>query len=161
MADQRDEMVDALLAVSRVIIGIAVRALSVSGVDVTLPQFRTLIVLATRGPQRVVDIASELAVNPSTGTRMCDRLVRKGLVDRQRIGSDRREVQLSLTDEGKRVVAEVTALRRTELAKLVDTLPADTLIPAMALLQELAAAAGEPAERGSWLGWHPQRVNTP
>jgi DNA-binding MarR family transcriptional regulator len=154
MADPRDEMVDALLATSRAIIGIAVRSLAASGAEVTLPQFRTMVVLASRGPQRIVDIAAELGVNPSTGTRMCERLVRKGLIDRRRTGTDRREVQLTLTEEGKRVVADVTERRRVELVKLVNALPVDSLDPATALLRELAVVAGEPAERDFWLGWH-------
>lgn len=155
MADPRDEMVDALLATSRAIIGIAVRSLAASGADVTLPQYRTMVVLASRGPQRIVDIAAELGVNPSTGTRMCERLVRKGLIDRRRTGSDRREVQLTLTEKGKRVVADVTEWRRAELVQLVDALPGDSLEPAISMLRELAAVAGEPAERDFWLGWHP------
>jgi DNA-binding MarR family transcriptional regulator len=155
MADSRDEMVDALLATSRVIVGIALRSLAASGADVTLAQYRALVVLAARGPLRVVDIAAELGVNPSTGTRMCERLVRKGFIDRQRIGADRREVQLTLTEEGGRVVAEVTANRRSELTRLVDTLPVDHLDPALAMLRELAAAAGEPTERDFWMAWHP------
>lgn len=148
-------MVDALLATSRAIVGIAVRSLAGSGVDVTLPQYRALAVLAAQGPQRIVDIAAELGVNPSTGTRMCERLVRKGLIDRRRIGADRREVQLTLTDEGMRVVADVTGRRRAELAQLVDALPVDSLEPALAMLRDLAAVAGEPTERDFWLAWHP------
>jgi DNA-binding MarR family transcriptional regulator len=154
MADARDEMVDVLLATSRAIVGIAVRSLSAAGADVTLPQFRTLVVLASQGPQRIVDIAAELGVNPSTGTRMCERLVRKGLIHRRRIGADRREVQLTLTEAGQRVVAGVTEHRRAELAKVVAAMRAESLEPAIAMLRELVVAAGEPAERDSWLGWH-------
>jgi hypothetical protein len=37
-----------------------------------------LVVLAARGAQGTAELAAALAVNPSTATRMCDRLVRKG-----------------------------------------------------------------------------------
>ena len=76
----RDELIDALLSASRVMVALAARSLADLDADVTLPQYRALVVLASRGPQRVVDISTELGVNPSTGTRMCDRLVRKGLM---------------------------------------------------------------------------------
>src|SRR3954452_10273924 len=92
----RDELVDALLSASRAMVALAARSLAGLDADVTLPQFRALVVLAARGPQRAVDIATELGVNPSTGTRMCDRLVRKGLVRRTRTAGDRRVVRLGL-----------------------------------------------------------------
>jgi DNA-binding MarR family transcriptional regulator len=151
-ADQRDELVDALLVLSRAIVGIAVRALAGSDADVTMAQFRTMVVIATRGPQRVVDISAELAVNPSTGTRMCERLVRKGLVARERVGADRREVQISLTELGRRVVREVIARRRAELASIVSALPDTSFDAGVTVLRDLAAAAGEPEEGDRWLG---------
>ncbi len=66
-AEDRDELVDALLAASRAMVAIAARSLAGLDAEVTLPQFRALVVLASRGPQRVVDISAELGVNPSTG----------------------------------------------------------------------------------------------
>jgi DNA-binding MarR family transcriptional regulator len=46
------------------------------------PQYRALVVLAVRGPQRPTALAEALAVHPSTITRLCDRLVAKRLVRR-------------------------------------------------------------------------------
>ena len=43
--------------------------------EVTLTQFRTLVVLSTRGPQTVTALAESLDVHTSTMTRMCTRLV--------------------------------------------------------------------------------------
>jgi hypothetical protein len=70
------------------------RSLAELGDEVTVTEFRTLILLAGRGPQRSVDLSTEPGVNPSTGTRMCDRLERKGLV-RCRRPADRRVVRLT------------------------------------------------------------------
>src|SRR3954463_14582094 len=61
-------------------------------------------VLATQGPQLSVDVSTELGVNPSTGTRMCDRLVRKGVIRRSRTAGDRRGVRLTLTPAGRTLV---------------------------------------------------------
>src|ERR671933_654843 len=113
------EVVEALLAASRALVGVAARSLAGVDADVTLAQFRTLIFLASRGPQRAVDVATELGVNPSTGTRMCDRLVRKGLIRRTRRQGDRREVRVTLTPAGRDLVAEVSRRRRDELTRLV------------------------------------------
>jgi DNA-binding MarR family transcriptional regulator len=68
-----------------------------------------LVVLAAHGPQGTAELAAELGVNPSTVTRMCDRLVRKGLARRSRVAGDRRAVRIALTAPGRDLVAEVTA----------------------------------------------------
>ena len=75
-----DELVDAVLGASRALVAVAARSLATVADDVTLAQYRVLIELAARGPQRLADLASALAVERSTATRMCDRLVRKRLV---------------------------------------------------------------------------------
>jgi DNA-binding MarR family transcriptional regulator len=153
-AGSRDELVDALLTASRVMVGLAARSVAELDSDVTLPQYRALVVLASRGPQRVVDISTELGVNSSTGTRMCERLVRKELVSRERSDIDRREVRLALTPTGRHLVQEVTRRRRAELARIVDTVPELWQEPVSAALRSLALTAGEMPDSEWWLGWH-------
>ncbi len=148
-----DELVDALLSASRAMVGLAARSLADLDAEVTLPQYRALVVLASRGPQRMVDISTELQVNPSTGTRMCDRLVRKGLARRYRTAGDRRAVRLTLTPAGRRLVEEVTTRRRTELARIVADMPDHQRAPVIAALRAFATAAGEVPEQEWWLGW--------
>jgi DNA-binding MarR family transcriptional regulator len=149
----RDEVVDALLSASRAMVGLAARSLADLDPDVTLPQYRALVVLASRGPQRVVDIATELRVNPSTGTRMCDRLVRKGLLRRGRTAADRRAVRLTLTAAGRRLVEQVTARRRDELTRVVAGTAEHWNGQTVAALRAFAVAAGELPEQEWWLGW--------
>ncbi|GAA3452459.1 MarR family winged helix-turn-helix transcriptional regulator [Dactylosporangium matsuzakiense] len=147
------EALEALLAASRAMVGIAARSLADIDPDVTLPQYRALIVLAARGPQRVADISAELQVVASTGTRMCDRLVRKGLARRSRPTSDRRVVKLTLTAAGRRLVNKVTESRRKQLAAVVAA-TADVWHPAVApALRAFAAASGEVPESEWWLGY--------
>jgi DNA-binding MarR family transcriptional regulator len=148
-----EDAVQALMLASRAFVGLAARSLAAVDEDVTLPQFRTLVVLATRGPQRSIDIADELQVNPSTGSRMCDRLVRKGLVRRVRSTSDRRVVRLRLTPAGIRLVEKVIGRRRADLAALVAA-TADRWKPdVIQALRAFATAAGEMPEQEWWLGW--------
>ena len=153
-ADTRTALVDALLTTTRAMIGLAARSLANLDADVTLPQYRALVVLATRGPQRVVDISTELGVTPSTGTRMCDRLVRKGLIRRYRSTTDRRAVRLTLTPAGRSLVDEVTRRRRVELTALANAIPDTTHESVTAALHALAARSGELPEDQWWLGWH-------
>ena len=145
---------------SRAFVGLTARSLAAVDDDVTLPQFRTLVVLAVRGPQRSIDIAVELQVNPSTGTRMLDRLIRKKLVRRGRSTADRRVVRVWLTPAGRDVVDQVLTRRRTELEQLVAA-TAGLWQPAVTdALTAFAAAVGEVGEHDWWLGWAAHRADT-
>jgi DNA-binding MarR family transcriptional regulator len=148
-----DDLVDTVLAASRALVAVAARSLAAAGDEVTLPQYRTLVVLGARGPQGTADLAAALAVNPSTATRLCDRLVRKGLVRRDRQAGDRRTVRIALTPAGRDLVAAVTRRRRTELARLLGVLPQAQHEPVIAAFQAFADAAGEIPAPGAALGW--------
>ena len=148
-----DELVDTVLAASRALVAVAARSLAAAGDEVTLPQYRALVVLAAQGPQGTAELAAALAVNPSTATRMCDRLVRKGMVRRHRLAGDRRSVRIALTVPGRDLVDEVSRRRRAELARLLGALPADQHEPVIAAFRAFAAAAGELPEPGAALGW--------
>ena len=148
-----DELVDSVLAASRALVAVAARSLAGAGDEVTLPQYRALVVLAGRGPQGTAELAAALAVNPSTATRMCDRLVRKGLVRRHRQAGDRRSVRIALTAPGRDLVAAVTRRRREELARLLGVLPQAQHEPVIAAFRAFAAAAGELPQPGAALGW--------
>jgi chloride channel protein, CIC family len=148
-----DELVDTVLAASRALVAVAARSLAAAGDEVTLPQYRALVVLAAQGPQGTAELAAALAVNPSTATRMCDRLVRKGLVRRHRQAGDRRSVRIALTAAGRDLVAEVTRRRRAELARLLGALPPEEHAPVIAAFRAFASAAGELPQPGAALGW--------
>ncbi|MGW5672737.1 MarR family winged helix-turn-helix transcriptional regulator [Micromonospora sp. NPDC003776] len=152
-AAESDRAVEALMAASRAFVGLAARSLADLDADVTLPQFRALVVLATRGPQRAADISTELQVAPSTGTRMCDRLLRKGLIRRSRSTADRRVVRLRLTPTGQRLVAEVIRRRREELSRIVAATAGHWRPAVTEALEAFAAAAGEVPEQEWWLGF--------
>ena len=119
----------------------------------TLAQYRALVVLASRGSQRLADLALALAVEPSTATRMCDRLVRKGLVARRRSSGDRRTVRVSLTVAGAALIAEVTRGRRAEVARIMRRLPKAQRPVVLGALRAFADAAGEVPEQDWSLGW--------
>jgi long-chain acyl-CoA synthetase len=74
-------------------------------VDLTLPQFRVLGILA-EGSSAASGLADRLAVRRPSITAIVDGLVARGLVDRRQEDSDRRRVALRLTKDGERVLAE-------------------------------------------------------
>ncbi len=148
-----DELVDAVLGASRALVGVAARSLATVADDVTLAQYRVLIELASRGPQRVADLATALTVDRSTATRMCDRLVRKRLVARRRATDDRRAVRISLTTAGGQLVTDVSHRRRAEIQKIVRRIPTSQRTLVVESLQEFSRAAGEVPEQDWSLGW--------
>lgn len=93
--------------------------------------------------------------NPSSATRLIDRLVRGGLVRRQRSRADRRSYQVALSPQGRALVAEVTQRRREEFQRHLSSLPAGQHQPVIAALRAISDAAGEAPERdlAIGLGW--------
>lgn len=73
-------------------------------VDLTLPQYRTLGILA-EGSSAASGLAERLAVRPPSITAVVDGLVARGLVDRRQGDLDRRRVSLRLTEEGVRTLS--------------------------------------------------------
>jgi len=137
-----EDVVGALLALSRVLVGVAARSLAELDEDVTLPQFRTLVVLG-RGPQRIVDLAQELRVTSSTATRMCNRLTRKGLISREEHAEDRRAAWIVLTGPGRDLVGAAMKRRREAIAELVADLTLTRPVAFAGVLNALVEAAGE------------------
>jgi DNA-binding MarR family transcriptional regulator len=135
--------VDAVLTASRSLIAVATRSLGAAAEETTIAQYRALVVLASRGPQRMADLAAALDVAPSTAGRMCDRLVRKGLIRRHRARADRRAVLVSVTAAGRQVVDWATARRRALIAAILAKLPAGTQRTIANALATFADAAGE------------------
>ncbi|TQJ91231.1 MarR family winged helix-turn-helix transcriptional regulator [Streptomyces sp. SLBN-31] len=142
--DDVDAVTSAVLTASRLLVAVSAHSLAEVEDRVTLPQFRMLVVLSTRGATKLVTLADLLQVAPSTAMRMVDRLIAAGLAVRQTNPDNRRETLLQLTDEGLRTVEDVTARRRAEIAAIVERL---SPIQRLALVEALGAfnkAGGEP-----------------
>ena len=153
--DVVDDLVGALLTASRVLVGVSARSLAEVEEAVTLTQFRTLVVLESRGPCRLNQLADALGVSPSSALRTVDRLIRTGLVARAENDADRREVRISATPAGSALVQAVTRARRAEIATIVAAMPSERRLEVVAALHAFAEAAGEPqAEHpAGLLGW--------
>ena len=151
--DEESVLVDAVLTASRVMVAIAARSLGSSGDEVTLPQFRALVLLGARGPLRPADLAEWLSVDPSTVTRLCDRLEAKKLISRRRIREDRREVWIHLAPTGKQFLEAVTDNRRAEIARIIALLPPSTHSKLLDAFTLFGVAAGETPERTWAQAW--------
>jgi DNA-binding MarR family transcriptional regulator len=139
-----DDFVTALLTASRVLVGVSARSLTVVEDTVTLPQFRTLVILDSHGEVNLNRLAELLAVNSSTAMRMIDRLLTSDLVTRRENPLNRREVLLGLSPHGATVVMKVTETRRKDIARIVQALPAGQRSDLIAALHSFSDAAQEP-----------------
>ncbi|MGI5447650.1 MarR family winged helix-turn-helix transcriptional regulator [Streptomyces sp. CA-243310] len=139
-----DDVTRAVLTASRLLVAVSARSLSSVEDRVTLPQFRMLVVLTTRGATKLVGLAELLRVNPSTAMRMVDRLIAAGLADRQTNPTNRRETALTVTDNGRRLVEQVTARRRAEITSIVERMDPMQRTALVDALTAFSDAGGEP-----------------
>jgi DNA-binding MarR family transcriptional regulator len=64
------------------------------------------------------EVASRLQIVHHSAVELVDRLEEQGLIQRRRNPDDRRQVFLSLTQKGERVLRELTVHHRRELATM-------------------------------------------
>ena len=91
-------------------------------------------------------IAAALDVHPSNATRLLDRLVQAGLLQRSESTTDRRNLLLSLTAEGSNLVSSVMHHRRTAYRRILQTMTPTQRHRLGRALEVFAQAAGEPSE---------------
>ncbi len=99
---------------------------AVKSFGITFARYEVLRLLSfsSAGSLPMSKIGERLMVHPTSVTSLMDRLVADGLVDRQTDPQDRRRVLASLTDAGKRVLDQSTAVL-TELDFGLGALPKD------------------------------------
>lgn len=126
----------------RVLVGLALRSIDGPGGAVSLPQFRVLAVLADLGPTRSGRVARALGLDASTVTRLADRLVASGHVERNGEPGHRGVVTLALTPPGRSLVTQVARWRRDELSRIVSRLPPEDQAAATRVFRHFVDAAG-------------------
>lgn len=144
-ADESLDMItDSLLTASRLLVAISAHSIAQVDDTITIPQFRTLVILSTRGPVNLATLATLLGVQPSATGRMVDRLVGAGMIDRLPHPTSRRELLAALTKRGRDVVAKVMANRRSEIARIVEQMPQAERHGLVRALTAFTTAGGEP-----------------
>ncbi len=94
----------------------------------TMSQLRVLYMLQAGPGTPAGAVAAQLKVRPSTATGIVDRLVRDGLVRRDRDDMDRRRVRIWLTERGMRVINELRARNRAVIWRIFRNLTEQELI---------------------------------
>lgn len=136
----------AFLLASRALVAVAARSVDDVQSDLSLPQYRALVVLGTRGGLNVTVLADEVGVHQTTASRLVARLVQVGLVERHPNEHNRREVRLDLTGAGRALLERVLRRREGDIAGILSRMRAADRVAAVDALLAFAAAAGEQPE---------------
>ncbi len=83
----------------------------------SMPQFRAMVLLANRPDASLSAVADHLALSLPTTSRMVSGLVGKGLLTRQGSTTDRRQVSIGVTAQGRAVLDAAWSGTGRELAE--------------------------------------------
>ena len=111
-----------LVRAARTFVGMSVRAADELG-SVSLVQLRALTVIDEIDGANLMQLSQGMGVTVSTASRLVDRLVGAGLVDRRPSEVTRREITLCLTQPGRALLGRYDDLRLEALHKRLDQLP--------------------------------------
>ena len=113
----------------------------------TLTEFAILEALYHRGAMLLGEVQRRILVSSGGITFLVDRLVAKGLVERQACASDRRARYAALTSDGEALLARIFPGHAAAIARAVGTLSPEEQQAAVALLRRLGRGAAA-LERG-------------
>jgi MarR family transcriptional regulator, organic hydroperoxide resistance regulator len=105
----------------------------------TGPQADALVVIGQAGSLSLKDLGDLVIAEGGHPSRLVDRLVEAGLVERRAAGEDRRRVELSLTPAGRRMVKRVVRVRAQLLETGRGAIGDLDLEPALGALRQLLA----------------------
>jgi DNA-binding MarR family transcriptional regulator len=110
------------------------------------PQLNALLAVERAEGINLGGLAAELKMLLSSASRLCDRLVASGLVERVPGRADRREIALYLTPSSRALLRELREMRRSALEGVLERMSASGRSALLRGLSEFAAAAASSGE---------------
>ena len=110
----------------------------ITGPEVTFSQLKLLKMVAATAGYTVSNLAQFMGVSTAAASRAVDRLVKRGLLNRAEAADDRRAVQLSLTEEGARLLSQYDEAADAALQGAFESLTAEQLRETGDLLDQLS-----------------------
>lgn len=117
--DPETSMAAALDATAAALLGIWESAREGTANRVSGAQLRAVTVVEQFDGINLRRLATRLDMLLSSASRLCDRLVAAGMLEREPGRFDRREIALHLTPEARRLLAELRADRQAQLAAVL------------------------------------------
>jgi DNA-binding MarR family transcriptional regulator len=100
-------------------------------------------ILERHGGMAMSRVAEVLDVSLSAATGIVDRMEQRGLIERTRPADDRRVVFVQLTEDGRRILEDVEALRGEMLRSVLSRLSPERLEALAATLDDVRHAVDE------------------
>lgn len=124
--DERDDRFDVLRLENQLCFGLYAAAhamnkayrVNLGPLGLTYPQYLTLLALWEADRQSVSELGARLRLDSGTLTPVLKRLESAGLVARSRSRSDEREVEISLTPQGRALEISALDVRRDIVCRL-------------------------------------------
>ncbi|MDF3031775.1 MAG: Transcriptional regulator, MarR family [Moraxellaceae bacterium] len=110
--------------------------------DLTSPQLVCLLALVRQGPLTLKSLSQAIDLSPSTTVGVVDRLEAKGLAERHRSGTDRRQVQVSATAAGTQAAERAPSPLQNRLVEGFRALPEPEQIVLARSLERVVALMG-------------------
>lgn len=113
------------------------------------PQLSALLTVESDEGINLRTLAGRLRMILSSASRLCDRLVASGLVERVPGRLDRREIALYLTPSSRQLLADLRASRQEMIGEVLDRMSPAGRTALIRGLTEFAAAAAEAGAAGT------------
>jgi DNA-binding MarR family transcriptional regulator len=110
---------------------------AVRPLGITAAQADAIVVIARAGPLSLKQLGDLLIAESGHPSRLVDRLVEAGLVERRAAEEDRRRIELSLTAKGRRLEARIQEAREGVVALARELFGDRDITPALDLLTDL------------------------
>ena len=111
--------------------------------ELTREQLRVMFLLSFKGRSSPGEVAASLGVPRANVTSIIDRLVERGLINRQENPDDRRSHILSLTEEGKSQVERLREIGAARIKGVLERMPDNALVSLRMGLEALIKALEE------------------
>ena len=95
------------------------------GGEFSFSQLNALYRLYRFGPQTIAELARGVVLSQTAASRMVERLVQNGLVERNEVPTDRRQKLVELTEAGTERLEDLQAFTVQMYAGLLEPLPQD------------------------------------
>jgi DNA-binding MarR family transcriptional regulator len=137
---------DSILDASRALLGVVALSVAPALEELTLTQYRVLVILWSQGPVRTGALAEQTGVHQSTFSRTADRMEAAGWIERMPSRTSRREIMVRISARGNDLVESVMDRRRREVQRILRRADPEQRAAIQAGLETFARLAGEPSD---------------
>ena len=105
--------------------------------EMSFSQLNTIYRLYRHGPHTISEIAQGADISHNAASRMVERLVRAGIVERNEVSTDRRQKRVALTTKGVERLQDLKSFTVNRYADMFAQLPEELVLRLEAVLGEV------------------------